>query len=238
MKATAAETTVSRELPRAGETARRGTESRPRRPARGAVRRVPRATRRASLRLVATDGRLLSRASSVPVRTTPGAEAALSQPVAPLTGTPRPDKPPLATPRPEAPRPVAPRPSTPRSSTPSPSTPRPSKPGPSAPVAARTPVRLTRRGRLVVVVAALLVVAAVSVVLAGAAQALGHSGGPARPGAGITKVQVQPGQNLWTLAEAHDPNADPRQVIQEILQLNSMSTDQLQPGQVLWMPRD
>jgi hypothetical protein len=79
--------------------------------------------------------------------------------------------------------------------------------------------------------------AAVSVVLAGAAQALGHSGGPGRPGAGITRVQVQPGQNLWTLAEAYDPNADPRQVIQEILQLNSMSNDQLQPGQVLWMPR-
>jgi LysM domain len=90
----------------------------------------------------------------------------------------------------------------------------------------------------VVAAAALLVAAAVSVVLAGAAQALGHSGAPARPGAGITKVQVQPGQNLWTLAEAYDPNADPRQVIQEILQLNSMSTDQLQPGQILWMPRD
>jgi hypothetical protein len=90
----------------------------------------------------------------------------------------------------------------------------------------------------VVAVAVLLMAAAVSVVLAGAAQALGHSGGPARLGAGITKVQVQPGQNLWTLAEAYDPNADPRQVIQEILQLNSMSNDQLQPGQVLWMPRD
>jgi len=227
VKATAAETSVSQELPRAGETARRGAASRRRRPVRGAVRRVPRATRRAPLRLVATDGRLLSRAS-VPVRTTPGAEAALSQPVAP----------PLATPRPEAPRPEAPRPVAPRPSTASPSTPRPSKPGPSAPVAARTPVRLTRRGRLVVAAAALLVAAAVSVVLAGAAQALGHSGAPARPGAGITKVEVRPGQNLWTLAEAYDPNADPRQVIQEILQLNSMSTDQLQPGQVLWMPRD
>jgi nucleoid-associated protein YgaU len=90
----------------------------------------------------------------------------------------------------------------------------------------------------VVTVAALLMAAAVSVVLAGAAQALGHSGGPARPGAGITKVRVQPGESLWTLAGAYDPNADPRQVIQEILQLNSMSTDQLQPGQVLWMPKD
>jgi nucleoid-associated protein YgaU len=93
---------------------------------------------------------------------------------------------------------------------------------------------------VVVTAMAVLLVAAISVVLAGAAQALGHSGAPARPrtAAGITKVEVRPGQSLWTLAEAYDPNADTRQVIQEILQLNSMSTDQVQPGQILWMPRD
>ena len=119
---------------------------------------------------------------------------------------------------------------------------------PSQPAAAQgpalTPVRLTRRGRLVVTVMAVLLVAAGSVALAGAAQAIGHSGAQARPGtagaagAAITKVEVRPGQSLWTLAEAYDPNADTRQVIQEILQLNSLSTDQVQPGQVLWMPRD
>ncbi|MGB6617549.1 MAG: LysM peptidoglycan-binding domain-containing protein, partial [Trebonia sp.] len=123
---------------------------------------------------------------------------------------------------------------------------------PAAPAAARsaaqgpalTPVSLTRRGRLVVTGMAVLLVAAGSVALAGAAQAIGHSGAQARPGtagaagAAITKVEVRPGQSLWTLAEAYDPNADTRQVIQEILQLNSMSTDQVQPGQVLWMPRD
>jgi nucleoid-associated protein YgaU len=87
---------------------------------------------------------------------------------------------------------------------------------------------------------AVLLVAAVSVALAGAAQALGHSGTQARPGtrAAITRVEVQPGQSLWTLAEAYDPNADTRQVIQEILQLNSVRNDQVQPGQILWMPRD
>jgi nucleoid-associated protein YgaU len=160
------------------------------------VRQAAGTGRQAPLRLIATDGRLLSLASTEPVRTTPAARAEPGRPA-----TPRPD----------------------------------------APGAARTPVRLTRRGRLVVTAVAVLVIAAVSVVLAGAAQARGHSGGAAgqaRLGAGITKVQVRPGQNLWTLAEAYDPNADPRQVIQEILQLNSMSTDQLQPGQVLWMPRD
>jgi len=89
----------------------------------------------------------------------------------------------------------------------------------------------------VVTMAAVLVIAAISVALAGAAQALGgRSGAHAGPGAGITKIQVRPGQSLWSLAEAYDPNADTRQVIREILQLNSLSTDQVQPGQVLWMP--
>jgi nucleoid-associated protein YgaU len=89
----------------------------------------------------------------------------------------------------------------------------------------------------VVTTAAVLLIAAISVALAGAAQALAHSGAPAGPGAGITKVQVRPGQSLWSLAEAYDPNADTRQVIREILELNSLVTDQVQPGQVLWMPR-
>jgi nucleoid-associated protein YgaU len=103
---------------------------------------------------------------------------------------------------------------------------------------ARTPVRLTRRGRVVVTAAAVLTIGAVSMVLAGAAQATGHSGAPsAGPGRGVTKVMVRPGQNLWSLAEAYDPDADTRQVIQEIQELNSMTTDQLQPGQVLWVPR-
>ncbi|HTU08197.1 MAG TPA: LysM peptidoglycan-binding domain-containing protein [Trebonia sp.] len=194
MKATVAEHEIGWEHPQAGETARGRTVPRRRRRARGAARRMPHAARSTPLRLVAAEGRVLSRASGEPVRTASAGEA-----------EPRPPAPPP---------PVAPQ---------------------------RTPVRLTRRGRLVVTAAALLLIAAASVVLAGAAQALGHSGGaaqPARLGAGITRVQVRPGQDLWTLAEAYDPNADPRQVIQEILQLNSMSTDQVQPGQVLWMPRD
>jgi len=202
VKATVAEQTVGWEHPQAGEqageTVRGRTVPRRRRRARGAARRVPHAAPSTPLRLVAADGRVLSRAPGEPVRTAPAGEVEPRQP---------------APPHPDAPRPAA----------------------------ARTPVRLTRRGRLVVTAAALLLTAAVSVGLAGAAQALGHSGGaaqPARLGAGITRVQVRPGQDLWTLAEAYDPNADPRQVIQEILQLNSMSTDQVQPGQVLWMPRD
>ena len=48
---------------------------------------------------------------------------------------------------------------------------------------------------------------------------------------------MRPGQSLWSLAEAYDPDADPRLVVQQIRQLNSMAGDQVQPGEVLWVPR-
>jgi hypothetical protein len=90
---------------------------------------------------------------------------------------------------------------------------------------------------MAVTASAVLTIGAVSMALAGAAQATGHSGTPAGPGRGAAKVLVRPGQSLWSLAEAYDPDADPRSVIQEILQLNPAATDQIQPGQLLWVPR-
>jgi nucleoid-associated protein YgaU len=177
---------------------------------RGSARGAAGQAPRPPLRLVATDGRVVRPAPGEPVRTNSAAPPAPPQPAA-------------------APGRAATRPAAPAAA-------RSAAQGP-----AFTPVRLTQRGRLVVTVMAVLLVAAGSVALAGAAQAIGHSGAQARPGtagAAIAKVEVRPGQSLWMLAEAYDPNADTRQVIQEILQLNSMSTDQVQPGQVLWMPRD
>jgi nucleoid-associated protein YgaU len=209
VKATVAQRSDSIEDSLAGGAVLPRTATRRRGSARGAAGQAP----RPPLRLVPTDGRVVRPASGEPVRTNQAAPLAPSQPAA-AQG-------------PAATRPAAP--AAARSAAQSP---------------AHTPVRLTRRGRLVVTGIAVLLVAAGSVAIAGAAQAIGHSGAQARPGtagaagAAITKVEVRPGQSLWTLAEAYDPNADTRQVIQEILQLNSLSTDQVQPGQVLWMPRD
>jgi LysM repeat protein len=80
-----------------------------------------------------------------------------------------------------------------------------------------------------------LLVGALSVGLATAAQAT--RAGAASPGRYAAKVTVLPGQSLWSLAEAYDPNADTRLVIQEMQQLNSLTGDQVQPGEVLWVPR-
>src|SRR5690348_4390025 len=104
----------------------------------------------------------------------------------------------------------------------------------------RTPVelprpRLTRRGRMAVTGVSALLIGALSVGLATAAQAT--RAGSSSPGRYLAKVAVLPGQSLWSLAEAYDPDADTRRVVQQIQQLNSMTGDQVQAGEVLWVPR-
>ena len=99
------------------------------------------------------------------------------------------------------------------------------------------PARLTRSGRIVMTGVAALIIGMASVALATAAQATRTVGGVSSPGRYIARVVVRQGQSLWTLAEAYDPDADPRLIVADIEQLNSMTGDQLQPGQALWVPR-
>jgi hypothetical protein len=103
--------------------------------------------------------------------------------------------------------------------------------------AAPAGLRLTRRGRVVAAsVAALLITVMLSFV-AGAAQATSHA--PSRNAAERNRVQVvvHPGQSLWSVAEAADPDADPRVVIQQIIELNALTTTVVIPGEQLWVPR-
>jgi len=88
---------------------------------------------------------------------------------------------------------------------------------------------------MVVTSVSALLIGALSVGLATAARAT-HAG-LASPGGHAIKLAVLPGQSLWSLAEAYDPDADTRLVVQEIQQLNSLARVQVQPGQVLWVPR-
>jgi len=99
------------------------------------------------------------------------------------------------------------------------------------------PLRLTRRGRVVVAVAAALLVTVISLLAAGAAQATNHgpSSGAARHG--LVQVVVRPGQSLWSVAEKAAPDQDTRAVIQQIIELNSLPGDTIFAGQQLWVPR-
>lgn len=121
--------------------------------------------------------------------------------------------------------PAAPRPSIPRSGTPRPrDTPAP-------------PLRLTRRGRLVVAALAAFLVTVVSLLAAGAVQATNHAASPRTARQNLVQVVVRPGQSLWSVAESTDPDQDPRAVIQQIIDLNALASDVVFAGQQLWVPR-
>jgi hypothetical protein len=99
------------------------------------------------------------------------------------------------------------------------------------------PLRLTRRGRVVVAGLVALLVTVGMAAAAGAAQASSH-GLPARVvERDLTRVTVGPGQSLWSVAQGADPDADPRAVIQEIIELNVLAGTTIYPGERLWVPR-
>jgi predicted metal-binding membrane protein len=102
-------------------------------------------------------------------------------------------------------------------------------------------MRLTRRGRVVVavlVVTGVLLVAALAWLAGSATAQAAGSGAP--PGAvyrNLNQVVVQPGQSLWAIASRAEPGADPRGVIQEIIDLNALHGTSVQPGERLWVPK-
>jgi hypothetical protein len=102
---------------------------------------------------------------------------------------------------------------------------------------AAAPLRLTRRGRIVVAGLAVLLLTVLSLVIAGAAQATSHAAPRGAAGTSLGQVVVRPGQSLWSVAENADPDADTRLVIQQIVQLNALSGDTVFAGQRLWVPR-
>ena len=99
------------------------------------------------------------------------------------------------------------------------------------------PLRLTRRGRVVIALAAALLVTMVSLLLAGVAQATNDGPSPRAARENLAQVIVRPGQSLWSVAESADPDQDTRAVIQQIIDLNSLNGDTVFAGQQLWVPR-
>ena len=91
------------------------------------------------------------------------------------------------------------------------------------------PLRLTRRGRLTLLVTAVAVALMALVPMGQAA-----FGRPETPHA---VVIVHPGDTLWSVARAVAPTADPRDVIEQVRALNGLSDDDtLASGQRLLVP--
>jgi LysM repeat protein len=94
-------------------------------------------------------------------------------------------------------------------------------------------MRLTRRGRVLVL--------AVLVAVLFAAFSLGRSASQASPPPAVpvpapAVVTVEAGESLWSLAQRAAPDNDPREVVAHIRELNDLSTAHLVPGQQLLLP--
>ncbi len=105
----------------------------------------------------------------------------------------------------------------------------------------RTRTRLTRRGRIVVaglIIASMVLVAALAWLVGTARADTAGSGAPSSAVYhSLRSVVVLPGQSLWSIATQYEPGSDPRNAIQEIIDLNALSGTSVQPGQQLWLPR-
>ena len=93
--------------------------------------------------------------------------------------------------------------------------------------------RLTGRGR----VAILMLVGLVAVLALSFSHSVAFGGSDHSGGAATSSVIVQPGQTLWQIAQTVAPQADPRETIARIRELNGLSGTQLVPGQQLIVPR-
>lgn len=94
-------------------------------------------------------------------------------------------------------------------------------------------VRLTRRGRVLVVLAlAVALLAGLSLLRTSASVATSQAPAPAPLGV----TTVHPGETLWGVARRIAPDADVRRLVAQIRELNHMDSATLQIGQQLLLP--
>jgi LysM repeat protein len=104
-----------------------------------------------------------------------------------------------------------------------------------APVAV-SPIKLTRRGRMLVSTMSFAAMLAISLVsLFGIATASAKATNETSNSA-TTQIVVAPGETLWTIAARVNPEIDPRAVIEDIKALNVIEGSEVYAGQVLLIP--
>jgi hypothetical protein len=98
------------------------------------------------------------------------------------------------------------------------------------------PLRLTRRGRVLLAGVPLVLLVAALVLLAASMTAPAKAGDDAGQPAETVSVNVAPGETLWSLANEFAPDRDPREVVSEIVELNGLGSSVVQAGQAVALP--
>jgi hypothetical protein len=107
--------------------------------------------------------------------------------------------------------------------------PEPGAPGGRRPAARRSPIRLTRRGRVVIMAILVLLAAAIAALAAIPSQA-------AAPAAPPRVVVVHPGESLWTIVERYHAGADSVRAVKELRAVNHLAGSTVYPGEELTLP--
>ena len=99
-----------------------------------------------------------------------------------------------------------------------------------------SPLRLTRRGRLVVGALLLGLTMGFAVAVPGVVPTPATATSDPGVSAVADKITVRPGDTLWAIAERVRPGADPRATIARIRDMNGLGSSPAQAGQVLLVP--
>jgi hypothetical protein len=98
--------------------------------------------------------------------------------------------------------------------------------------ASHRPLRLTRRGRVVVLMFFVLLASLASAVLFTTASRADNP-----PAGSAPTVVVRPHDALWSIATRAAPRCDPFAAVADIQRLNGLDGYLVQPGQTLILPR-
>lgn len=111
--------------------------------------------------------------------------------------------------------------------------PRPRRQQPADRTRGRSGYRLTRRGRFVVFIAALISIAGLTVALGARVIATSEQAEPV-PSRVVT---LEPGQTVWDLASEANPEGDIRSTVKDIADLNSLtSAGEVTAGETIYVP--
>ena len=95
------------------------------------------------------------------------------------------------------------------------------------------PVRLTRRGKIVVLLVAAVAIGVLAIMFGPSSTATGDAGVPQQ----TTSVRVVPGHTLWQIAAEANPDGDIRDTVDDIVELNSLpNASALQMGSEIAVP--
>ncbi|MFD5216015.1 LysM peptidoglycan-binding domain-containing protein [Microbacterium sp. NPDC058345] len=100
-----------------------------------------------------------------------------------------------------------------------------------------TRLRLTARGRRVLLALASAPVAA-GIVFSALAGGSALASGEQAAVPSFETVTVMPGDTLWSIAADAAPDADPREVVDAIMRLNSLPSGMIQTGTTLALPAE